>query len=50
MSTPVWMTLDPEALIVKGGVLALAALSVIRLVWSDFNRMRADFRRRRKRY
>jgi len=42
-------SLDPEALIVKGGVLALAALSVIRLVWSDFNRMRADFRRKRRR-
>lgn len=41
-------TLDPEALIVKGGVLALAAMSVIRLVWSDFSRMRADFRRKRK--
>jgi hypothetical protein len=43
-------TLDPEALIVKGGVLALAAMSVIRLVWSDFKRMRTDFRRRRKQH
>jgi len=40
--------LDPEALIVKGGILALAALSVIRLVWQDFNNLRDDLRRRRK--
>jgi hypothetical protein len=40
--------LDPEALIVKGGVLALAALSVIRLVWQDLNNLRNDFRRKRK--
>jgi hypothetical protein len=39
---------DPEALIVKGGVLALAALSVIRLVWYDFNKLMHDFRRNRK--
>jgi len=49
MSAPVWMNLDPEALIIRVGVLALAALSVIRLVWSDFKRMRADFRRKRRR-
>jgi hypothetical protein len=42
MSAPVWMTIDPEALIVKGGVLALAALSVIRLVWSDFKGIRTS--------
>lgn len=40
--------LDPEALIVKGGVLALAALSVIRIVWQDLNNLRNDFRRKRK--
>lgn len=40
--------LDPEALIVKGGVLTLAAMSVIRLVWYDFNKLRNDFRRKRK--
>jgi hypothetical protein len=40
--------LDPEAFIVKGGVLALAALSVIRLVWQDFNNLMNDFRRKRK--
>lgn len=49
MSALAGMTFDPEALIVKGGVLALATLSVIRLVWSDFNRMRAEFRRKRRR-
>ena len=39
---------DLEALIVKGGVLILAALSVIRLVWQDFNSLINDFRRKRK--
>ncbi len=39
---------DPEALIVKGGVLILAALSVIRLVWQDFNNLMNDVRRKRK--
>jgi hypothetical protein len=41
--------LDPEVLIVKGGVLALAALAVIRIVWHDFNKLVNDFRRSRKR-
>jgi hypothetical protein len=40
--------LDPEALIVKGGVLTLAAMSVIRIVWQDFNKLMSDFRRKRK--
>jgi hypothetical protein len=40
--------LDPEGLIVKGGVLILAAMAVIRIVWQDFNRLRNDFRRKRK--
>jgi hypothetical protein len=40
--------LDPEALIVKGGVLVVATLSVIRLVWQDFNNLMNDFRRKRK--
>jgi hypothetical protein len=40
--------LDPEAVIVKGGVLALAALTVIRLVWHDLNNLINDFRRNRK--
>lgn len=39
---------DAEAIIVKGGVLALAALSVIRLVWQDFNNLMNDFRRKRR--
>ncbi|MGH9710182.1 MAG: hypothetical protein ACRD37_06520 [Candidatus Acidiferrales bacterium] len=39
---------DPETLIVKGGILALAALSVFRLVWQDFNNLMDDFRRKRK--
>jgi hypothetical protein len=39
---------DPEALIVKGGVLALAALSVIRLVWHEFNKLMNDLRRNRR--
>jgi hypothetical protein len=39
---------DPEALIVKGGVLALAALAVIRLVWQEFSNLVSDFRRKRK--
>jgi hypothetical protein len=42
--------LDPEALIVKGGILALAMLSVVRLVLQDFNNLVSDFRRRRRRH
>ena len=42
------MTIDLEALIVKGGVLALAALSVVRLVWQDLNNLMNDFRRKRR--
>jgi hypothetical protein len=41
--------LDPELLIVKGGLLVLATLSVVRLVWQDFNNLRGDFRRKGKR-
>jgi hypothetical protein len=41
--------LDPEALVVKGGILALAALSVVRLVLHDFNNLVSDYRRRRRR-
>jgi hypothetical protein len=40
--------LDPEALIVKGCVLTLAAMSVIRIVWQDFNKLMSDIRRKRK--
>lgn len=39
---------DLEALIVKGGVLVLAALSVIRLVWQEFNNLMRDFQRGRR--
>jgi hypothetical protein len=39
---------DLEAFIVKGGVLALAALSVVRLIWQDFNNLLNDFRRKRR--
>jgi hypothetical protein len=41
--------LDLEVLIVKSGVLVLATLSIVRLVWQDFNNLRGDFRRKRKR-
>lgn len=41
--------LDPEAFIVKGAVLALAMLSVVRLVLHDFNHLVSDFRRRKRR-
>jgi hypothetical protein len=40
--------LDPEAMIVKGGILALALLSVIRLVWHDYNSLVCDVRKKRK--
>jgi hypothetical protein len=39
---------DAEALIVKGGVLMLAALSVIRLVLQDLHNLANDFRRKGK--
>jgi hypothetical protein len=41
--------LDPEAIVVKGGILALAVLSVIRVVLHDFNNLVSDFRKRRRR-
>jgi len=40
--------LDPEAVIVRGGILALAALSVIRLVWHDYNTLVCDIRKKRR--
>ena len=40
--------LDLEALIVKGGVLTLALFAVIRIVWLDFNKLRSEFRRKRR--
>ena len=41
--------LEPEVLVVKLGILALAALAVVRLVWQEFNNLLNDFRRKRKR-
>jgi hypothetical protein len=41
--------LEAEAVIVKGGVLILATLSVVRLIWHDFNNLLTDFRRNKKR-
>lgn len=38
-----------EVLVVESGILALAALFVIRLVWQEFNNLRYDLRRRGKR-
>jgi hypothetical protein len=40
--------IDPEALIIKSGVFTLAVIAVIRIVWQDINKMRNDFRRKRK--
>lgn len=40
--------LDPEALIAKGGILTLATMSVIRIVWHDFNKLMTEFRRKRR--
>jgi hypothetical protein len=37
-----------EVLIVKAGVLALATLFVIRLVWQEFNNLKYDLRRKRR--
>jgi hypothetical protein len=39
---------DLEALIVKGGVLVLALLSVIRLIVHDFNSLRNEWKRWRR--
>jgi len=39
---------DPDSVIVKGGAYALLALSVIRLVYQEFNNLRNDFRRKRR--
>jgi hypothetical protein len=41
--------LDPEAFVVKGGIVALAALSVIRFILHEFNNLRSDFRKSRRR-
>jgi hypothetical protein len=41
--------LDPEAFIIRGGILTLAAITIIRIVLYDFNNLVNDFRRKRKR-
>lgn len=40
---------DPEAFVVKGGVVALLVLGIIRLIWQDLNSLRDDIRRKPKR-
>jgi hypothetical protein len=42
--------LDPEAFIVKGGILALATLTVVRFILYEINNILNDFRRRRRRH
>lgn len=39
--------LDPEALIVKGGIVILAALAMIRIILHEFNNLVKEFRRTR---
>jgi hypothetical protein len=41
--------LDPEALVIKGGVLILVVLAVFRLVLQDLHSLANDFQRIRKR-
>lgn len=40
--------LDPEAIVVKGGILILASLTVIRFIVYDYHKLMRDFRRNRK--
>jgi hypothetical protein len=40
--------LEPETLIVRGGIAALTALSFARLVLQEFNRLVGDIRRNRR--
>lgn len=40
---------DPEVLVVKGGILILAALSIVRLILQEINNFRAELRRGPKR-
>jgi hypothetical protein len=42
--------LDPEALIVKGTILALALLSAVRLISMEISNVVNDFRKRRRRH
>lgn len=39
---------DPETVIVKGGVIVLAAMSVVRLVWHDFHNLIGDLRSKKR--
>lgn len=41
--------LDPEVLVLRGGIIALACLTVTRFVWYEFSNLRNDFRRKRRR-
>jgi len=40
--------LDLEAIVLRSGTVALAALAIIRVVLLDFNKLVNDFRRKRK--
>ena len=40
--------LDPEAIVVKGGILVLALLTVVRFIVYDYNKLMSDFRRNRE--
>lgn len=40
--------LDLEAIVIKGGILVLASLTVIRFILHDYNKLVRDFRRNRK--
>jgi hypothetical protein len=41
---------DPEAFVVRGGILVLATLTVVRFVLYELNNIVSDFRRRRRRH
>ena len=41
--------LDPETFLVKGAVIALATLTVIRLVLREYNNLVSDLRKSRRR-
>jgi hypothetical protein len=41
--------LDLEAFIVRGGIVVLASMSIIRLIVFDFNNLVNDFRQKRRR-
>jgi hypothetical protein len=40
---------DPETLVVKGGILVLATLTVVRFVLFEYQSLVSDFRRKRRR-